>query len=177
MILDGETPGEEIPSGNEIKYKNENKFIAFEDNFNEEHNKKNNKNNQILKDKKIQQFYNDEYDIFFCKQKNNINEKECSINNELCKQCQEYNQAYHKLKKNYLLNSAGRVCTFRKGKMLCLGKFQRVLSEKTINYLLDLTCNGIIQCEPCKRIEENMEKYYEPALKEAILRRDKKLGY
>ena len=162
---------------NKIDYKNENKFIGFEDNFDKSHNNKNNKNNQILKNQKYLQFYKDEYDIFFCQKKNNINDKECSVSNELCKECQKLNQAYHKLKKNYLLNSAGRVCTYRKGKIVCLWKFQRILSEKNINYILDLTCNGKIQCEPCKRMQENMEKYYDPALKEAILRRDQKLGY
>ena len=75
------------------------------------------------------------------------------------------NQQYHKLKSNYLINAAGRVCTYKKGKIFCLGKFQRVKEEikkfgkgeeTKIVFLIDLTCNGKIQGQPC----ETIQKYY-----------------
>ena len=173
MFLEGETPCE---TGKNIDYIDENDFTTFIDNFNPEHNK-NNTNNQILKNPKWEGLYHEKEDIFYCNKKNGIDNFDCYPHNQLCKNCQMLNQAYHKLKKNYLLNSAGRVCTYRKGKMFCLGKFQRVFSEKDIDYLVDLTCNGKIQCEPCQRMQEHMEHYYGPELYKALLIRDQKLGY
>ena len=162
-----------IPRVNHI---DENDFKSFVDNFDPTHNKTN-KNNRILKNQKFADLFHEEEDIFYCNQKNGINGVDCYKYNELCKNCLTLNQAYHKLKKNYLLNGAGRVCTYRKGKMLCLGKFQRVLNEGNITYIEDLVCNGKVQCEPCKRMQENMQKYYEPDLYKAIILRDEKLGY
>ena len=109
-----------------IKHKDENAFEHFENNFNSD----NSKNNAILKNKKFQEIFDEKSDIFFCNSNNQINDNDCFMYNELCKNCQLLNQAYHKLKKNYLINSAGRVCTYRKGKMFCLGKFQRIYREE-----------------------------------------------
>ena len=171
---EGETP---CPTSKPvIEHKDENEFTIFIDNFNSEHNK-DNKNNQITKDPRYQGLYHKKEDMFYCDKKNDVNGKDCFVFNELCTKCQMLNQAYHKLKKNYLLNSAGRVCTYRKGKMFCLGSFQRVYSENNIDYLVDLTCNGKIQCNPCKRMQENMEKYYGTKLCQAIKKRDDRLGY
>ena len=159
-----------------IHHKNENAFEGFKDFFDPEHNS-NNKNNRILRNPNYKKLYSEKYDIFFCKKKNQINGKVCFAYNELCRDCLLINQAYHKLKSNYLINGAGRVCTYRKGKMFCLGNFQRVFSENNINYLINCTCNGKFQCAPCQRMEENMEKYYAPNLFNAIKKRDEKLGY
>ena len=166
-----------------IKYKGENDFHKFENNFSSDHSK----NNAILKNQKFKDIFDEESDMFFCDTNNQINDIDCCKNNELCKNCQLLNQAYHKLKKNYLINSAGRVCTYRKGKMFCLGKFQKVYKEEfkvgkeakkgNINYLENLICNGKIQCAPCKRMQENMQKYYAQDLYKAIILRDEKLGY
>ena len=163
-----------------IKHKDENVFERFENNFNSDHSK----NNVIFKNKKFKEIFDEKSDIFFCNTYNQINDNDCYMYNELCKNCQLLNQAYHKLKKNYLINSAGRVCTYRKGKMFCLGKFQRIYKEEikegkkgNINYLQNLICNGKIQCAPCKRMQENMQKYYTPELYKAIILRDSKLGY
>ena len=160
----------------QTKHVDENDFQGFVDNFDPSHDKTN-KNNRILKNPKFADLFKEKDDIFYCNQKNGINGEDCYKYNELCKNCLTLNQAYHKLKKNYLLNGAGRVCTYRKGKMLCLGKFQRVLNERNITYIEDLVCNGKVQCEPCKRMQENMQKYYEPDLYKAIILRDEKLGY
>ena len=173
------------PSKPVVKHKDENIYEGFLDKFDPSHNNnkdnknnnKNNKNNQILKNLKFKDLYHEENDLFFCNKNNNINDKDCYIYNELCKDCLTLNQAYHKLKKNYLINGAGRVCTYRKGKMFCLGEFQRVYSENNIDYLLNLVCNGKIQCEPCKRMQDNMQKYYAPDLYKALILRDEKLGY
>ena len=157
-----------------VKHKNENYFEGFVDNFKIT---PGNKNNRILKNPKFESIFHEKEDIFYCDKNNQINDKDCYKYNELCKNCLMLNQAYHKLKKNYLLNGAGRVCTYKKGKMFCLGKFQRVCSEHNIDYIQDLICNGKVQCEPCQRMQENMQKYYEPELYKAIILRDEKLGY
>ena len=159
-----------------VKHKDENAFEGFKNFFDPENND-DNKYYPILKNKTYMKFYDSKKDIFYCKQKNKINNKVCYVYNELCKRCLLINQAYHKLKPHYLINAAGRVCTFRKGKMFCLGTFQRVYSENKIDFLIDCTCNGKIQCEPCKRMEENIEKYYGENLYNAIKKRDEKLGY
>ena len=166
-----------------IKHKGENDFDKFENNFSSDQSK----NNAILKNKKFQELFDEESDMFFCDTNNQINDIDCCKNNELCKNCQLLNQAYHNLKKNYLINSAGRVCTYRKGKMFCLGNFQKVYKEEfkvgkeskkgNINYFENLICNGKIQCAPCKRMQENMQKYYSQDLYKAIILRDEKLGY
>ena len=176
MFLVGDTPCEPCPSKPVIEHIDENVFTLFVDNFNSENNK-GIKNNQISRNPKYKEFYHQKEDMFYCNKKNEINGKVCCVFNELCRNCQMLNQAYHKLKKNYLLNSAGRVCTYRKGKMFCLGSFQRVYSENNIDYLVDLTCNGKVQCEPCQRMQENMEKYYGSTLCKAIIKRDERLGY
>ena len=176
----GETPGETLGETSEskpvVEHINEDMFYGFIDNFDKTHDK-DNKNNYILKNPKYKEFYREKDDIFYCKSDNGINEKKCFVYNELCKNCQMLNQAYHKLKRNYLLNSAGRVCTYKKGKMFCLGEFQRVLEDNNIIFLLNLTCNGKIQCKPCQRMEQNIEKYFDPDVYRAIKKRDEKLGY
>ena len=177
LVGDTKTGETQISSMPVAKHINENRFEAIEDNFFSNHKK--NRNNRILKNPKFSDLHKDKenQDMFYCEKNNNINGEDCFMGNELCKTCMTLNQAYYNLKKNYLINGAGRVCTYRKGKMFCKGKFQRVKKERDIQYIIDLTCNGKIQCEPCRRMQENMQKYYEPDLYKAIILRDERLGY
>ena len=172
-----------------IKHKNENKFYKFENNFlPSENNDKIDVDNSVVNDEKNINFFHKEEDIFYCESEDNqIDNLTCLIENELCPNCQRLNQKYHKLKPNYLINGAGRVCTYRKGKMFCLGKFERIKKEAVIQakgkeseivYKLNLTCNGKNQqCGPCERMQKFMDKYYEPKILEKLLKRDAQFGY
>ena len=170
-----------------IKHKNENKFYQFENNFLTPGNDKIEEDNSIVNDEKFGMYFHKDDNIFYCDiEDNQINELYCTKENELCPNCQRLNQKYHKLKSNYLVNSAGRVCTYRKGKMFCLGKFERINKdtllegkgkESEIIYKLNLTCNGKVQCNPCERMQNFMKKYYAPEIYENLLKRDAKFGY
>ena len=171
-----------------IKHINENRFYGFTNNFiSKEEQEKIGKDNSLLHNEKFYPYFHSEDDIFYCESSDNkVNVMYCMKENGLCQNCMKLNQKYHKLKSNYLINSAGRVCTYKRGKMLCLGKFQRIKREKKnvgkcgesdIVYFLDLTCNGTIQCRPCEEIQKYMNKYYSPKMLEKLLKRDEKLGY
>ena len=79
-----------------VKHKNENNFEGFVDNFKIT---PGNKNNRILKNPKFESIFHEKEDIFYCDKNNQINDKDCYMYNELCKNCLMLNQAYHKLKK------------------------------------------------------------------------------
>ena len=74
-----------------IKHKGENDFHKFENNFSSDHSK----NNAILKNQKFKDIFDEESDMFFFFLYNQINDIDCCKNNELCKNCQLLNQAYH----------------------------------------------------------------------------------
>ena len=195
--FEGDTPGEtfegeinQIPSLSKVvlKHIRENKFYTFANNFIPiEEQKKIGKDNSASHNEKFKDYFHAEDDIFYCNlDDNQVNGKYCYKENEICPNCMKLNQQYHKLKSNYLINAAGRVCTYKKGKIFCLGKFQRVNKEikklgkgqeSKIVYFLDLTCNGKIQCEPCETIQKYMNKYYSSKMMEKLLKRDEKLGY
>ena len=171
-----------------IKHKNENRFYKFENNFPSSHiNDEKDVDNSIVKNEKFGNFFHKEDDIFYCETEDNqINDLYCIKENELCPNCQRLNQKYHKLKPNYLINAAGRVCTYRKGKMFCLGQFEKIKKEAVIQgkgkeseivYKLNLTCNGKIQCQPCEKMQKYMKKYYAPEILEKLLKRDAQFGY
>jgi len=186
----GETPQGKTPSSSKevVKHINENRFYGFTNNFIPiEKQKEIGKDNSVSQNEKFVKFFKNEEDIFYCESSDNqVNGKYCFKENEFCPSCMKINQQYHKLKSNYLINAAGRVCTYRKGKMFCLGKFQRVNkvekiigkgNESNIVYFLDLTCNGKVQCKPCEEIQKNMDKYYSSKMIEQLKKRDEKLGY
>jgi len=167
-----------------IKHENENRFKGFKNNFLSNNNEV---DNSIVNNEKFGSFFHKETDLFYCNSKDNhINGLECLIENEICANCQRLNQKYHKLKPNYLINRAGRVCTYRKGKMFCLGKFQRVKKEAAIRekgkeseiaYIINLTCNGKIQCKPCETMQQFMKQYYSHEMYEQLMKRDAQFGY
>ena len=192
----GDTPGEtptgeaKIPSSSKvvIKHINENRFYEFVNNFiSKEEQKRIGKDNSVSHNEKFGKIFKADEDIFYCDSSDNlVNGKWCMKENEFCPNCMKLNQQYHKLKRNYLINAAGRVCTYKKGKIFCLGKFERVNTENKklgkgqeskITYFLELTCNGKIQCQPCETIQKYMNKYYSPKMMEKLLKRDEKLGY
>lgn len=117
------------------------------------------------------------YDIFYCYQNNNINNKKCEPGNELCPTCMKINQEYHKLKKHYLINSAGRVCTYRKNKVHCLCHFQRFIKKEDKSFCPDLICYNNDICKPCYDIHKLIHFYLDEKLINKLKKRDENYGY
>ena len=161
-----------------IKYVAEDEFKYFQDNFDTKRNAKEDTQNQIQKDENFKNKYKEDSDMFYCDSDNKLNGKKCQKGNELCVSCQLINQAYHKLKNNYLINRAGRACTYRKGKMFCLGELFKNYQNENMTFQSRFKCNGKnAQCEPCKEMQKYIKEYYGETLYNSIIKRDNYLGY
>ena len=66
-----------------------------------------------------------ETNLFFCGEKNENTGLICEKGNEICPSCMKKNQKLYGLKPHYLINSAGRVCTYRNNKLYCQCQFNR----------------------------------------------------
>ena len=153
--------------------KNEIKISPFKNNFKEkavfidiDESKEVNKNGSVL---------NKEYDIFYCNKKNGINNKFCYPGNELCNSCMKINQKYHKLKKHYLINSAGRVCTYNRNNVHCLCHFERYIEGN--KFCPDLICFQKDICEPCCEMKKLIHLYLNKNLINKLIKRDESFGY
>ncbi len=155
--------------------KDENKINSFKNYFKEkslfidiDEPKENNNN-------KIGSVLNKDYDIFYCNKINVINNKKCSPGNELCLSCMKINQKYHKLKKHYLINSAGRVCTYNRNNVHCLCHFERYIESN--KFCPDLICFQKDICKPCCEMKKLIIKYLNPNLLNKLKKRDENFGY
>jgi hypothetical protein len=126
----------------------------------------NNKNRSVL---------NRVYDIYYCNKKNGINNKLCSPGNELCVSCMKINQKYHKLKKHYLINSAGRVCTYNRNNVHCLCHFERYIENN--KFCPDLICFQKDICKPCCEMKKLIHLYLNKNLINKLKKRDESFGY
>ena len=120
---------------------------------------------------------NKEYDIFYCYKDNRVNNKICSPGNELCPTCMKINQEYHRLKKHYLINAAGRVCTYKRKKMHCLCHFQRFIKKENKLFCPDLICFNNDICKPCMDIIKIIDLYFNKNLMNKLKKRDEDNGY
>lgn len=172
----------ETPFGKIEKYKsppdlikNEIEINYFKNNF-----KKNSNNICINIFKKYNNYKGKlykEYDLFYCNEDNNVNNKICSPGNELCPLCMTINQEYHKLKKHYLINSAGRVCTYNRNKVHCLCNFQRVFKKGDRIFCPDLICYKDEICLPCSEMKKLIKFYLNDNLINKLKKRDEQYGY
>lgn len=94
--------------------------------------------------------------IYYCgryiKFANDKNEKKCSPNEFICKNCMEFIKKKYQIKNNYLINIYGRIAKKNKGKYHCFGHFlHKNQIEDCIN---KFTCKG---CE----ILNNYCKYFQ----------------
>ena len=125
-------------------------------------------------------FYNftGSYGIFYCYKKNDITKCTCEPEKEICTNCMKNTQKMYGLKPHYLINSMGRVCTYKRGKIYCLGKFSRILEDSTkknnIKYSFNYVCGHSGQCDSCKSLTEKMDKYFAPELMKKLKERDDK---
>ena len=136
-------------------------------------------NYEVLEKNNAQNLLNEKYDLVFCNNKNQINDKICKPGNELCINCMKINQAYHGLKKHYLINCAGRACTYCKGTIHCNCPFEKDMkhdSGRLFSY--DYICkdkNNI--CSACKNMNKLMKKYLDDKTINALYKRDKLAGF
>ena len=103
----------------------------------------------------------------------------CKPGNEFCANCMKLNQAYHGLKKHYLINCAGRVCTYSKGSVHCNCKFEKEMKHETGRlFSYDFVCtdkNNV--CLACKNMNDLLDKYLDKKTIEAPYKRDKLSGF
>ena len=118
-----------------------------------------------------------EYDIFYCYNDNRVNNKICSPGNELCPTCMKINQEYHRLKKHYLINAAGRVCTYKRKKIYCLCHFQTFIKKENQLFCPDLVCFNNNICKPCMDINKIIDLYLNKNLMNKLQKRDEDNGY
>ena len=114
-----------------------------------------------------------ESNIFFCGKINENTGLKCEEGNDICPSCMKKNQKLYGLKAHYLINFAGRVCTYRKDKIYCLCKFNRVEDKFGFEYSLLYVCGQIQQCEPCKKLTQLMNRYFSQKLMKNLKKRDK----
>ena len=136
-------------------------------------------NYDIIEKFKVQDLLNKEYDLVFCNYNNEINDKICKPGNELCIKCMKINQAYHGLKKHYLINCAGRVCTFSKGTIHCHCLFEKDMKHESGRlYSYNYVCkdkNNV--CLACQRMNELLDDYLDSKTIDALYKRDKISGF
>ena len=136
-------------------------------------------NYEVVEKNNVQNLLNKEYDLVFCKNKNQINNKVCKPGNELCFNCMKINQAYHGLKKHYLINCAGRVCTYGKGTFHCRCQFEKdMIHESGRPYSYNYICkdkNNV--CSACQNMNKLIKKYLDSKSIDALYKRDKASGY
>ena len=123
--------------------------------------------------------FNESYGIFFCNKKNDITKLNCEPGNEICPNCMKNTQKKYGLKPHYLINSKGRVCTYKRGKIYCKGKFSK-LEENDINkgikYSYNYVCGHSGQCDSCKSLTKIMDKYFDAAIMKKLIERDKNMN-
>ena len=137
-------------------------------------------NYNIIKENNCESLLNTEYDLVYCGRYNNqINGKKCKPGNELCLNCMKINQGYHGLKRHYLINCAGRVCTYSKGSVHCNCKFEKEMKHDTGRlFSYDFVCsdkNNV--CLACQNMNTLLNKYLDKKIIDALYKRDKLSGF
>ena len=114
-----------------------------------------------------------ESNLFFCGEKNDITGLNCEKGNEICPSCMKKNQKLYGLKAHYLINAAGRVCTYRNNKLYCLCKYNRNEDKFGFEYSIIYICGQKQQCEPCKNLNKYINRYFSQKLMNNLKKRDK----
>ena len=123
------------------------------------------------------------YGIFYCYQNNPASKEKCEPEKTICPNCMKKTQKLYGLKPHYLINSKGRVCTYKRGKIYCKGKFSKFEDDYykgknnvNIKYFYNYVCGHSGQCESCKSLTEKMDNYFSPDLMKKLKERDNGLN-
>ena len=164
--------------------KNENEPVESETKINKYINflekEKKPSNHKIIEENNCEENLVKEFDLVYCRKYNNqINGKKCKPGNEFCANCMKINQAYHGLKKHYLINCAGRACTYSKGSIHCNCRFEKEMKHETGRlFSYDFICsdkNNV--CLACKIMNGLLSKYLDKKTIDALYKRDKLSGF
>jgi hypothetical protein len=117
------------------------------------------RNYEIIEKNKVQNLLNKEYDLVFCNNNNKINNKICKPGNELCINCMKINQAYHGLKKHYLINKAGRAAKLKKNKFICNCAFINKITKNELTFNNKCICSDSVSCSACNDLTQ-IKDYY-----------------
>ena len=129
--------------------------------------------NKIFTEKELYNYTT--YGIFFCEKNNTATGEQCLYGKLICPDCMKLTQKMHKLRPNYLINDAGRLCTLKRNKICCGGKFNGIFKKDGIDYNFYYKCGHSGQCNSCNRLNQVFEKYYDAELLKKLRNRDKKL--
>ena len=161
-----------VKEGDKIDDKSQVKRERFENNLGTT-----NGNQLTLIDRKG---YDNKYDLYFCGKLNNIDckcceDKFCSPEGELCKECMKKNLNYHFLKGYYLINKKGKACKYSNGSFHCHSKFDLISQDEGGNFFkVKKTCKCNYTCIPCKNITKLMNYYLSTNTIKQLLERDLK---
>ena len=89
------------------------------------------------------------------------------------------NQSYHGLKRHYLINCAGRACTYSKGTVHCNCKFEKEMKHETgrlFSYEYICTDKNNV-CLACQNMNKLLNKYLDKKTIDALIKRDKLSGF
>ena len=128
----------------------------------------------LFQPEELKDFY-ENFGMFFCYKTNEITGSVCCPGNLICPDCMRKTQKMYNLKPHYLINSMRRICTYRKNKICCHGKFTRIEEINKIKYAINYLCGHSGQCDSCKDLMKYKEKYFGEKLMKKLEKRDKEL--
>ena len=117
------------------------------------------------------------YQYFSCYKQNPATGDECACEKLSCPDCMKKNQKMYGLRPNYFINDKARVCSFKRNKVYCNGRYKKVDKKDGIEYAFFYVCGHSGQCEPCARLNQVIDKYIDSQLLEKLRKRDEKMNY
>ena len=117
------------------------------------------------------------YKYFSCGKKNPATGKYCDCESLSCPDCMKNNRKMYDLRWDYFINDRARLCSFKKNKVYCNGRFKKVDKIDGIEYSYFYVCGHSGQCEPCSRLNQVIDKYLDPKQLEKLRKRDEKMNY
>ena len=154
------------------KYPDENSYNRISSHFKKIKLVENSKMEQIF-DSKEMDHYVETYGIFYCEQNNEIDGETCQPEKLFCKKCTSNIQKLYNLRPNYLINDRLRICTFKRNRIYCNGKFSKIEKKDGIDYSYFYRCGHSGYCDACQRINKYIDKYFDSKLLENLRKRDK----
>ena len=117
------------------------------------------------------------YQYFSCYNQNPATGDECACEKLSCPDCMKKNQKMYGLRPNYFINDKAKVCSFKRNKVYCNGRYKKVDKKEGIEYVFFYVCGHSGQCEPCARLNQVIDKYIDSQLLEKLRKRDEKMNY
>ena len=133
--------------------------------------------NESLFDKDFLKNNLNSYKYFSCGKKNPATGDECACEKLSCPDCMKNNRKMYELRWDYFINDRARLCSFKKNKVYCNGRFKKVDKIDGIDYVYFYVCGHSGQCESCGKLNKVIDKYLDPQQLEKLRKRDEKMNY